>query len=82
MEDCIKQIVDKEFKAFVYYSEEECEDSLFILRKDNKIRRMLYRVIKTPVYSFFINFVLIISLILMGLITYLDYESYEYPILK
>jgi len=51
---------------FVYYEDEECEDSLFIFNKENPFRKFLYKMLKNVYFRNVMNCVLLISLMNMG----------------
>jgi hypothetical protein len=75
MERYIKNVVDEEFKTFVYFEEEDCDISLFLFTKSNIFRRGLYRMVKASVYTAFFNICMLISLMIIGISTFFDYED-------
>lgn len=62
------------FRGFQFYNNEESEISLFLFPKESQFRKFCYRLVKYPFYNRCINFVIMVSLINMAVLTFIDNE--------
>lgn len=61
--------------GFKYFNENVTSNSLFIFSKNNKFRRVCYRMSKSQMYLIFNIVVILVSIINQTLLTFFDYEE-------
>ena len=60
------------------YKNLSCDDSLFIFNKKNKVRRLIYKIVVHRYCDYFINGLIVISLLKIAIDTYIP-TTYSLP---
>ena len=60
------------------YKNLQCEDSLFIFNKKNKLRRFIYKASVNPYFVVYLNSIIVISLLKLAIDSYIP-TSYKLP---
>ena len=60
------------------YKNLQCEDSLFIFNKKNKLRRFIYKVSVNKYFEIYLNTIITISLLKLAIDTYIP-TTYTLP---